>query len=80
MEKEIKEYYTSEKTFQVIRRLTAQNVKGDNKKIEKTYPTWTNDANFISFGKNIRTGLTEEDLELPQIKNLIKQGIIRKTL
>lgn len=80
MEKEIKEYYTSDKNFQVIRRLTAQNVKGDNKKIEKTYPTWTNENNFITFAKGQKTGLTAEDLELPQIKNLIKTGVIRRTI
>lgn len=73
-------YYTSDKNFQVIRKLTAQNVKGDNKKISKTYPTWTNEGNFIVFTKGEKTGLTQEDLELPQIKNLIKLGIIRKTL
>ena len=80
MENEIKEYYTSDKNFQVIRRLTAQNVKGESKKIEKTYPTWTDEKNFIIFAKGQRTGLTAEDLELPSIKSLIKNNVIRKTL
>ena len=73
-------YYTSDKNFQVVRRLTAQNVKGDNKKIEKTYPTWTDSANFINFKKGEKVGLTDTDLELPAIKKLISLNVIRKTL
>lgn len=73
-------YYTSDKTFQVIKKLTAQNVRGDNKKISKTYPTWTHEDNFIQFVKGQKTALTQEDLELPQIQNLIKLNIIRQTL
>ena len=79
MEKDMN-YYTSDKDFQVIKKLTAQNVRGDNKKVEKTYPTWTNEGNFIIFKRGEKTALTAEDLELPTIKNLIKTGVIRKTL
>jgi hypothetical protein len=73
-------YYTSDKDFQVVRKLTAQNVRGENKKIEKSYPTWTGEGNFIHFKRGERTALTEEDLELPTIKNLIKMNVIRPTL
>lgn len=80
MEEKIKEYYTSDKDFQVIKKLTAENVRGESKKIERAYPTWTHAENFIVFEKGKKVGLTEEDLALPAIKNLIKNNIIRKTL
>ena len=80
MEKEITKNYTSDKNFQVIKAITTQNVRGDNKKIEKSYPTWTDSSNFIEFKKGQKTALTQKDLELPAIKKLIKLNVIRETL
>lgn len=81
MENEIKKYYTSDKTFQVIRYLSTKSApKETGKGIRQTYATWTGEENFISFAPGKATGLTAEDLELPQIKKLISNHIIYETI
>lgn len=70
--------YTSDRNFQIIRKLTAKDVKGDSKKVERNIPTWTTEENFIVFKKGKPTSLSEEDLQLPTIKKLISSGIIKR--
>lgn len=75
-------YYTSRKTFKVLKEIKTQLVKEDKSKtIRRAYGIWAGDENsFLSFSPNTKTYIDEKCIKLPAIIKLIDSGMISRTL
>lgn len=68
--------YRSDKYMRIIKALTVQHHKDSTGQITKTYGTWAKDDNFITFNKGVEKRLTQEEVDLPAIQNLIDSKVI----
>lgn len=72
--------YTCDYELQIIKRLDTNVVKSDDgKRVEKVYGSWaTEDDNFIKFSSNKPVTLSEEEVNMPHIAQLIERGILKR--
>lgn len=75
-------YYTSQKTFKVLKKITTQLVKEDKSRVvRRAFGTWAGQKDaYLEFAPNTKTYINEEDIKLPSVINLIAKGIISRTI
>ena len=72
--------YTCDYELQIIKRLDTNVVRSDDgKKVEKVYGSWaTEDDNFIKFSPNKPVTLSEEEVNMPHVAQLVERGILKR--
>ena len=71
--------YESDRDIDVYKSLESKSRKDSNGNLIKTYGVWQNDkSNVIHFKRGVKVALSSEDLSNPSIKQLIKNGILKR--
>ena len=75
-------YYTSQKTFKVLKRISTQLVKDDKSRtVRRAFGTWAgHEDSYLEFAPSKKTYINEECIKMPSIINLIAKGIISRTI
>ena len=82
MDKEYKAgFYQSDRDIHVFKSLSNESRVDTTGKIEKTYGTWSTEANnMLTFTKGVRTELSITDVNNATIRQLIDSGILVRVL